>query len=105
MHGSWSERRLPTLLTIIAALLGAIAIELAVLISPGLPAANAQIPDSGLQRKEMIDALIRTQGKIDDIKDFLRTQVLRVRIVGEDGVRRPAPSSPAPAPARPPGAR
>jgi len=105
MHRSWTERRLPALLTVIAGLLGALAIELAVLISPGLPAANAQIPDSGLQRKEMIDALIRTQTKIDEIKDLLRTQVLRVRIVGEDGVRRPALSPPAPAPARPPAAR
>ncbi len=84
MSTCWSERYLPALLTVIAGLLVAIIVELAVLISPGLPAAQAQIPDSGLQRREMIEAVERTNRKLDELRDVLRDQVLKVRVVGTD---------------------
>jgi hypothetical protein len=98
----WSERHIPTLLTIIAGLLVAIIIELALLISPGPPAACAQIPNSGLQRKELIDGIDRTNQKLDELKDILRTQVFKVRVVGTDTDKKTAPS---PTPARPPATR
>jgi hypothetical protein len=84
MNPRWGERHLPTLLTIIAGLLVAITIELAVLMSPGLPAAKAQIPDTGLQRKELIEAAARTNQSLEEIKEVLRNQVLKVRVVSTD---------------------
>lgn len=92
MGTSWSERYLPTLLTIIAGLLVVITVELAMLISPGLPSACAQIPDSGLQRKEMIDAIERSNQRLDAIREAIRTQVFRVQVVNADNDRRPAPA-------------
>ncbi len=84
MNPCTNERYPRTLLTIIAGMLAAIIIELALLISPGPPVAQAQIPDTGLQRREIIEGIERTNQKLDELKDLLRTQVLKVRVVGTD---------------------
>lgn len=91
MAVSWNERYLPGVLTVVAGLLVVIIIELALLISPGLPTANAQIPDSGLQRKELVGAVERTNAKLDAIREALRTQVFKVEVVNAESDRRPAP--------------
>lgn len=78
------SRYVKTVLTLIAIALVAIMIELATLIPTILPTAQAQIPDSALQRKEMTEAIERTNQKLDDLKDVLRTQVLKVRVVATD---------------------
>lgn len=84
MNTSRDSRYVKTVLTLIAVALVAIMIELATLIPTILPAAQAQIPDSGMQRKEMTEAIERTNQKLDDLKDVLRTQVLKVRVVATD---------------------
>ncbi len=84
MNKHWGERWLPILLTGIAGLLFVVVIELALLLSPALPAAHAQIPDSGLQRKETIDAIERTNQRLDELTKLLRTQVFKVRVVAAD---------------------
>ncbi len=78
------QGRLPTLLTLIAGLLFIVVIELALLLLPGIPSAQAQIPDSGLQRLQLIDAVERTNQKLDDLNKLLRTQVLKVKVVSTD---------------------
>ncbi len=86
-----NDRYLKTLLTLIAGLLVAIIIELAMLISPGLPAAQAQIPDSGEQRERQMELIRQTNQKLDDLKGILREQVLKVRVVASDTDKKPVP--------------
>jgi len=84
MRPVWPQRHFSTLLAVIAGLLIVVVIELAMLLSPGLPAAQAQVPDSGLQRKQIVDAIERTNEKLDALNKLLRTQVLKVRMVSTD---------------------
>ncbi len=51
---------------------------------PVIEVARAQIPDSGLQRKQMIDASMRTNQLLAEIKQLLATGTLNVRILGAD---------------------
>ncbi len=46
--------------------------------------AQAQIPDSGLQRKLLLDEARRTNRLLSDIKQILAVGALNVRIVGAD---------------------
>ena len=48
------------------------------------PRAVAQIPDSGLQRKEMLAEQQRTNSLLDSLLQYLRTQTLKVKVVGTD---------------------
>ena len=55
-------------------------------LGPGatLPQALAQIPDSGLQRKKMLDEIQRTNQLLEQIHRTLRTQTIKVRLEGTD---------------------
>jgi len=93
MRPVWPQRHFSTLLAVIAGLLILVVIELAMLLSPGLPAAQAQVPDSGLQRKQIVDAIERTNEKLDTLNKLLRTQVLKVRVVSTDNDKQAGKSS------------
>jgi len=77
-------RWLRGLLTAIICLLAVIAIELSVLITPVQPRAYAQIPDSGKQRYELLDAQKQTTAALGRILQHLRTQNVKVKVVGTD---------------------
>ena len=51
---------------------------------PVLERAEAQIPDAGLQRKQLVEAAQRTNELLSDIKRILETQTLHVRLQGAD---------------------
>ena len=51
---------------------------------PLLERAEAQIPDAGLQRKQLMDEARRTNELLSDIKRILETQTLQVRLQGAD---------------------
>ena len=51
---------------------------------PLLERAEAQIPDAGLQRKQIVDESRRTNELLSDIKRILETQTLQVRLQGAD---------------------
>ena len=84
MNESVNARWLRWSLSAIAALLVVIAIELSVLIGPLAPRAHAQIPDSGLQRRQLLEAQNDTNAKLDRILQHLRTQTIKVKVVGTD---------------------
>ena len=68
-------------------LVGALAMTCArVWLGPGevLPRAVAQIPDSGMQRKKMLDEIERTNELLERILDTLRTQTFKVSIDSAD---------------------
>lgn len=48
------------------------------------PAAMAQIPDSGLQRKHIVDELRQVNRTLQEIQQTLKTGTLKVRIEGAD---------------------
>ncbi|HNQ21731.1 MAG TPA: hypothetical protein PKK06_01405 [Phycisphaerae bacterium] len=71
---------------------------LKVWVEPGslTPMAVAQIPDSGLQRQQLLDEARRTNQLLSDILQTLKTQTLNVRMEGAD--KKPeAPKVPRPA--------
>ncbi len=84
MIESMNARWLRWLLTAVAVFLGVIAVELSVLMGPLVPRVNAQIPDSGLQRKELLEAQRQTNAKLDSILQHLRTQPIKVKVVSTD---------------------
>ncbi len=49
-----------------------------------LPKAIAQIPDSGVQRKQILAAVNRSNDLLAQLDQTLRTQTLKVRIIGTD---------------------
>lgn len=51
---------------------------------PLLPIAQAQIPDSGQQRFQLIDEARRTNQLLAQLVQVLQTQTLKVRIEGTD---------------------
>ncbi len=51
---------------------------------PVLPQAQAQIPDSGLQRKVLIEEARKTNQLLSDIKRLLEQGTLNVRMQGAD---------------------
>ena len=51
---------------------------------PLLERAEAQIPDAGLQRKQLVEAAQHTNELLSDIKRILETQTLHVRLEGAD---------------------
>ena len=62
---------------------------------PVLSSAEAQLPDSALQRIKLIDATRRTNEILDEIKQILTDGTLNVRIGGADntGADNKAPRS------------
>ena len=93
MNGSMNDRWLRWSLTAIAGLLVVIAAELSVLIGPVLPRAHAQIPDGGKQRKELLEAQRKTNATLESILQHLRTQTIKVEVVGTDKETRKATAS------------
>jgi len=55
-------------------------------VSPGpfLPVAEAQIPDAGLQRKQIVEAIERTNALLGELRQDLQSVTLNVRIAGAD---------------------
>ena len=51
---------------------------------PLLERAEAQIPDAGLQRKQILDEAKHTNELLSDIKRILESQTLHVRLEGAD---------------------
>lgn len=84
MNESMNARWLRWSLTAIALFLAVIVIELSVLIGPIEPRANAQIPDGGLQRKQLLEAQQKTNVTLERILQHLRTQTIKVKMVGTD---------------------
>jgi uncharacterized protein YpmS len=84
MNESTDARWLRLWLSAITVLLAVIAIELSVFMSPIESRALAQIPDSGLQRKQMVDAQDRTNSILEGILQHLRTQAVKVKVVSTD---------------------
>ncbi len=49
-----------------------------------LPEAQAQIPDSGMQRKLLLEEIRRTNLLLGEIKDLMQKQTFNVRVEGAD---------------------
>ena len=84
MNSETDIRWLKYLLSAIVCLLGVIAIELSVLIGPLSQPAFAQIPDSGKQRMELLDAAQQTHATLGNILGHLKTGTIKVKVVGTD---------------------
>jgi hypothetical protein len=63
-----------------------------------VPAARAQIPDSGLQRKQLIESVDRTNALLSEIVDLLKNRGIKLRPGDTDNSRDAGPK----AAARPP---
>jgi hypothetical protein len=50
----------------------------------GLPQAQAQIPDAGAQRNEIIDNLKDVNAKLDKLVDILQNGVVQVKVARPD---------------------
>jgi uncharacterized protein YpmS len=97
-----ADRRLVhRFLAVIAVLLAIIVVQLSGWVGPGQRQVQAQIPDSGLQRRQLLDAQDRTNQLLEDILHHLQTQSVKVRVVSTDKESR-SESHPAPAPLPPP---
>ena len=80
------ERYTQIVLTVIAGLLTVIAVELAfVAESTTLPRATAQIPDTGLQRKQIVDEQRITNQRLSAILNHLKEGTINVRVDSEAG--------------------
>ncbi len=71
-------------LVAITALLTVIAVELWAPRPSMLPAAIAQIPDSGRQRQDMVGELRKTNGLLGQILNHLRTKPIKVSVDAPD---------------------
>ncbi len=80
-----TERYTQIVLTVIACLLTVIAVELAfVADATTLPRAMAQIPDTGLQRKQIVDEQRITNQRLSALEKHLKEGTVKVRIVQDD---------------------
>ena len=52
--------------------------------TPVVQSAYAQIPDSGLQRKQTIEEIKRTNALLSEIRNLLKDGTLNVRVAGAD---------------------
>ena len=102
MPETTNARWLKWSLTAIAVFLGLIVIELSVLIGPMTPAAQAQIPDSGLQRQQLLETQRATNDKLEAILQHLRTQTIKVKVVSTDKETKRTPAAPPRAPVKEP---
>lgn len=98
-HTPTDSRWLRWSLTIIAALLAVIAVELSALLGPVMPRAQAQLPDSGLQRQQLLEAQARTNQLLEQIVDQLRSGTVKVTLSGTDK-ETSSGAAPAPRPAK-----
>ena len=91
MNESMNQRWLRWFLTAIVVLLAVIAIELSALVNPVGSPTFAQVPDSGLQRKQLLDAQMKTNTTLEQIHSTLekidralRESTIKVKVVGTD---------------------
>ena len=54
-----------------------------------LPGAQAQIPDSGLQRKLLLEEVQQTNRLLGEVREILRSHTFNVRIEGADNQAHP----------------
>jgi len=78
------------LLTIIAVLLGVVALGLWCETAPMIPAAQAGIPDSGAQLDQLVQKVTAIEGEIRELKALLISGNVKVRIVESQGGPKPA---------------
>ncbi|HPF39451.1 MAG TPA: hypothetical protein P5081_12470 [Phycisphaerae bacterium] len=78
------DRYTRSLLTIIAVLLSIVVVELAYERAPALPAAQAQIPDTAKQRKEIVEESRETNRLLSAILGHLQTKTVKVEIKTTD---------------------
>lgn len=78
------DRFTRTILTVITALLAVIAVELWFGRPNMVPAARAQIPDSGKQRHDLLREQKRTSDLLKQVLDHIRTKPIKVRIDATD---------------------
>ncbi|MBN2560687.1 MAG: hypothetical protein JXQ75_07145 [Phycisphaerae bacterium] len=78
------DRLTRSVLLVITVLLTVIAIELWAGRPSMLPTAQAQVPDSGLQRNQMIDEAHRTNRLLEEILQHLRAKAIKVEIMDTD---------------------
>lgn len=76
----WTRR----VLCVIAALLAVIAVELWQARPSMLPRAEAQIPDTGLQRENMVREARQTNALLTQILEHLRSKPIKVEMDGTD---------------------
>lgn len=78
------DRYTRLLLTALVVLLTIIAFELWAGRPSDLPAAHAQIPDTALQRKQILDEGQRTNELLEQILKHLQTKPIQVRIAADE---------------------
>jgi hypothetical protein len=78
------DRYTRTVLTVIAGLLTVIAVELAYHAPSSTPRAEAQIPDTALQRKQVVDESRETNRLLSAILEHLRTKPIKVETQATD---------------------
>ena len=91
MNDSMNQRWLRWSLTAVVVLLGLIAIELSAVVGPLGSSAYAQVPDSGLQRKQLLDGQVRMNNELakanntlNQIRQILQERTIKVKVVGTD---------------------
>ena len=80
-----TDRTTRALLSAIAVLLAALVVELWSARPPMIPAAAAQVPDSGLQRKQQIDESKRTNELLARLLERIDKGPIRVVVVPDEG--------------------
>ncbi len=78
------DRGTRLLLTALTVLLAVIAVELWAARPPLVREAQAQIPDSGLQRNVLIDEARRTNKLLEEILDHLQNKPVKVKSADTD---------------------
>lgn len=78
------DRVFSGMLSIITALLAVLAVELWNQTPPMAPAACAQIPDTALQRKQLLDEARETNRILQDILEHLRAKTIKVKLASPD---------------------
>lgn len=81
------DRATRAVLVVIAVLLAVIAVELWQLGPHALPAAQAQIPDSGMQRYQLLSEVQTTNQLLKDVLSHLRTKAVKVKIDATDKLK------------------
>lgn len=74
------DRATKRLLTVITVLLAVLIVELWALRPDSATPAHAQIPDTGLQRQQIVDEQRRTNDLLSATLEHLRTKPIKVRV-------------------------
>lgn len=74
------DRATRRLLSVIAVLLAVLMVELWAQRPDTVPSAQAQIPDTGLQRQQLVEEQRRTNELLSAVLEHLRTKPIKVRV-------------------------